>query len=307
MKNTIKKLMALALAALICCPMAACGDPDDENGANEKIDPHRTQLYVYNFYGGYGSDWLSAAKLRYEELHKDDIYEDGKKGIQIYINNQKTAIMGLSGQILDNRDEVYFTEYAYYYTLKNEGVLGDISEAVTKPLEEYGESRSIKDKMSRDQQAYYGVGEGDEAKYYAVPHYAGYSGLIYNIDLFEEEGYYFAKTPSDNTREGRFIDKFNTVRSAGPDGEFGTSDDGLPATYEEFFVLCDFIADNGQTPIIWNGANYKDYLNNLTQALIADYEGLDQMMLNYTLNGTATSLSKISGGNLVAGGEILRA
>lgn len=136
--------------------------------------------------------------------------------------------MGLSGQILDNRDEVYFTEYAYYYTLKNEGVLGDISEAVTKPLEEYGESRSIKDKMSRDQQAYYGVGEGDEAKYYAVPHYAGYSGLIYNIDLFEEEGYYFAKTPSDNTREGRFIDKFNTVRSAGPDGEFGTSDDGLP-------------------------------------------------------------------------------
>ncbi len=300
MKNTIKKFMALALAALICCPMAACGDPDDENGANEKIDPHRTQLYVYNFYGGYGSDWLSAAKLRYEELHKDDIYEDGKKGIQIYINNQKTAIMGLSGQILDNRDEVYFTEYAYYYTLKNEGVLGDISEAVTKPLKEYGESRSIKDKMSRDQQAYYGVGEGDEAKYYAVPHYAGYSGLIYNIDLFEEEGYYFAKTPSDNTREGRFIDKFNTVRSAGPDGEFGTSDDGLPATYEEFFVLCDFIADNGQTPIIWNGANYKDYLNNLTQALIADYEGLDQMMLNYTLNGTATSLSKISGGNLVA-------
>ena len=35
MKNTIKKFMALALAALICCPMAACGDPDDENGANE--------------------------------------------------------------------------------------------------------------------------------------------------------------------------------------------------------------------------------------------------------------------------------
>ena len=147
MKNTIKKLMALALAALICCPMAACGDPDDENGANEKIDPHRTQLYVYNFYGGYGSDWLSAAKLRYEELHKDDIYEDGKKGIQIYINNQKTAIMGLSGQILDNRDEVYFTEYAYYYTLKNEGVLGDISEAVTKPLEEYGSRRGGRGKI----------------------------------------------------------------------------------------------------------------------------------------------------------------
>lgn len=299
MRKTVKSILTAMLVFAVCGPAAACATPEvPGGGSDEQIDTSKTQIYVYNFYGGYGSDWLSAAKARYEELHKDDVYEEGKKGVQIYVNNQKTAISGISGQILDSRDEVYFTEYAYYYTLKSEGVLGDITEAVTTPLTEYGETRSVVDKMSAEQQAYYGVGNGGTTSYYAVPHYAGYSGLVYNIDLFEEEGWFFAKTPSDNTRDGRFVDKYNTERSAGPDGEYGTSDDGLPATYEEFFLLCDMISDSGATPLIWTGANYKDYLNNLIQALAADYEGLEQMMLNYTLTGEADSLIKIVGGEI---------
>ncbi len=287
-------LLCAAIAAASCLSAASCG-PQQRPG-EEAVDPNRTQIYVYNFYGGYGSDWLAAAKTRFEEKHKDDTnWEEGKQGVQVIIRNKKDAVMGISSQILANTEEVYFTEYAYYYTLLGEGVLGDITGAVTDPLSEYGETRSIADKLSAEQRSYFGVAEEDGTHYYGLPHYAGYSGLIYNIDLFDEEGFYFAKTPSDNTRDGRFIDQYNTEKSAGPDGVEGTFDDGLPATYEEFFTLCDYIADSGTVPVIWNGEDYWHYLNNLVQALQADYEGLDQTMLNYTLNGEAETLATLSG------------
>lgn len=287
-------MLCAVVASVSCLSVAACGT--QRMPGEEAVDPNRTQIYVYNFYGGYGSDWLSALKTRFEEEHKNDTnWEEGKTGVQVIIRNKKDAVMGISSQILANTEEVYFTEYAYYYTLLGEGVLGDISEAVTQPLSEFGETRSIADKLSEEQRTYFGVEQEGETHYYGLPHYAGYSGLIYNIDLFEEEGYYFAKTPSDNTRDGRFVDQYNTERSAGPDGVEGTFDDGLPATYEEFFTLCDYIADGGAIPVTWNGEDYWHYLNNLVQALQADYEGLDQTMLNYTLNGDATTLATVSG------------
>ena len=62
--------------------------------------------------------------------------------------------MSFYSQIPDNRDEVYFTEYALYYTLRNEGVMADITDALTMPLTEYGEEESIIDKLSSEQRAY---------------------------------------------------------------------------------------------------------------------------------------------------------
>lgn len=313
MTKGLKKLLTLLLAGLLCFPIAACGGTRGPGGGGgggfqqEEIDPDRYQLYVYNFNGGYGSDWLAAVKARYEELHKNDVYPGGKVGVQIYINPQKTSIESITNQILDNRDEIYFTEYAYYYTLKDAGVLRDITDAVTADLAAYGdpEGTTIESKMTGEQKAYYGITEDDgKVHYYGLPHYSGYSGLIYNVDMFEQNGYYFVKDPVlTGALDDYFIYNADDVRSAGPDGTYDTDDDGLPATYEEFFLLCQYIQGAGQTPVIWTGANNTDYLNNLLQALVADYEGLDQMMLNYNLGSgtvkTATDLGTIQNGQFV--------
>ena len=307
MKNKFKKTVAALLATLICFSMGACVGPGIDNPNNpgidnEQIDKSKTQLYVFNFYGGFGSDWLAAAKKKYEEMHKDDVYEEGKKGIQIYVNNQKTQANAIQSQILDNRDEVYFTEYGYYHTMRAEGVFGDITEAVTADLGKFGdkEGSTIEKKLTDEQKAYYGVQDSDgKTHYYAIPHYSSYTGIVYNVDLFKEKGYYFAKEPTGSTLADYFIEDDTVTKSAGPDGIEGTDDDGLPATYDEFFMLCDFIAQDGNKPFTWMGNRYYDYLNSLMTSFVADYEGIDQMMLNYTFSGKATTLGTIQGGNFV--------
>lgn len=310
MKGKFKRIIATMLAAVTCFSLGACaGGPDNPDNPNvpgiddEQIDTLKTQLYVFNFYGGYGSDWLAAAKKKYEDLHKDDVYEEGKKGIQIYVNNQKSTAGAVQSQILDNRDEVYFTEYAYYYSMKAEGVLGDITDAVTADLSSFGDKAgsTIVGKLTDEQKEYYGVAESDgKTHYYAIPHYSAYTGIVYNKDLFDQKGYYFAKTPAGTENiSDYFIYNDDDERSAGPDGVEGTDDDGLPATYDEFFMLCDYIVQDGGTPLVWTGANYCDYLNSLMMSMATDYEGLDQTMLNYTLDGAATDLGKSQNGQFV--------
>ncbi len=295
MKKTLKKVLASVLAVMMCFSLFVGCAPTDP-GNEEQIDVTRSQLYVFNFNGGYGSAWLEQAKLRYEELHKDDVYEPGKKGIQVYINAQKTGVEALSSSIVDGRDEVFFTEYAYYYTLKNRGVLGDMTAAVTADLGAYGDpaGTTIESKLTAEQKNYYGVVEEDGTHYYGIPHYAGYGGLMYNVDMFEQNKYYFTANPLSDDLADQFIYTADEERSAGPDGQTGTYDDGLPATYEQFWQLCEWIAQAGKTPVMWNGANNADYLNYLNRSLAVDYEGLDQMMINYTLEGTAETLGTIN-------------
>lgn len=315
MKKFVKKLLTAALSATMLFSVVACAPPEVEDDGTElpteQIDTSKTQLFINNFYGGYGSDWLSAVKARYEELHKDDVYETGKKGVQIYINNKKEQASAVASQILDNRDEIYFSEYSYYRTLKSDGVLLDITDAVTADLAAYGDpaGTTIESKLTAQQKEFYGIVESGATHYYGLPHYAGYTGIVYNVDLFDQKGYYFRKgyeeytdfsNPDSIVYEDTFIlrDK-NAEKSAGPDGEEGTSDDGLPTTYEEFFLLLKCIQSGGDTAISWNGANNPDYLQHLLQALAVDFEGVEQTMLNYNFNGSATSLGTVSGGTFV--------
>lgn len=322
MKKFIKKMLAAMLSATMMFSIAACAppevdDPDnpDNPAITEEIDASKTQLYINNFYGGYGSDWLAAVKKRYEELHKDDVYEEGKKGIQIYINNKKVQASSISSEILSNRDEIYFSEYSYYRTLKSDGVLLDITDAVKGDLQPYGDpaESTIEKKLTAQQQEFYGIEENGTTHYYGLPHYSGYTGIVYNVDLFEKEGYYFVdgyESLSGNRRFKGAKGNENKAKSKGPDGKTGivdgvdcSADDGLPTTYDEFYELIAYIQGGGTTAIAWNGANNPDYLGHLMEAFVADFEGLDQMMLNYNLGDSgiaANDLGTIDGsGNFV--------
>lgn len=109
--------------------------------------------------------------------------------------------------------------------------------------------------------------------------------MVYDIDLWKNKGFYISK-------DGDFTKNLKNL-SVGRDGVPGTSDDGLPATYEEFAKLMKKLRDDTRKPILYC-ANGTDYVANFLYNYWTDYEGLDEMMLNYTFEGTAKDLINVS-------------
>lgn len=292
-----KKLLAIITACLFsalfalggCTPSSERpgGGGDDEFGLATTIDNNRTTLFVSNFNGGFGERWLKAAAKRYEELHKDDVYEKGKKGVQIWIDNSKTGGKDTLANIESSRDAIFFTEYVYASDYADSGKVLDLSSIIKDPLTEYGETRSIKDKMTKEQQDYFVLGSGENIECYVLPHYQSFRGIVYDVDLFENELLYFSA--NENNGNDGFITSKDDTRSAGPDGQSPSYDDGLPSTYEDFFKLCDRMVEQGIKPVIWSGSN-QAYFTDFLAALALDYEGLDDAMLNFTFDGTAYNL-----------------
>lgn len=302
MKKHFKVVMTLALVATMSGSMVACGEGGilNRDDDNVKIDSSKTQFYVSNFDGGFGDEWLYKAIDRFNAVYGETSFEDGKVGVQFHIDPSKNQGGAIAETIKTSRNAVFFTETVNYYDYVNEGLAADITDIVTEPLTAYGESGTIADKFNTQQRNFYKTSDG---KYYGIPHYAAYNGITYDVDLFEKKNFYFAadtsvdatttkyNTARNNGNNGFIYDKTET-RSNGPDGKPNTYDDGLPATYEEMFLLCDYIVGAGCTPFIWTGQFRWDYIRALVGAIGADFEGYDQMMLHYTYDGMAEHLVK---------------
>ena len=280
----MKKILIVMLTFILSFGVVGC------KRGGEKVDKSKTQLYVATFDGGFGSSWMDAVEKRFEAKYANVSFESGKKGVQIIAKPEReltneTLVAKLSGMT----HEVFFSEAINYYELQSRNLLYDISEAITKPINwdfvegkvdsSDPETKSIEEKMARDvHKEYFGA----DGKYFGLPFYEATYGIVYDIDLFENKMLYLR----DGGKE--LIRSATDKRSAGPDGEYNTSDDGLPATYDEFFKLCDYMVNMKITPITWNGVS--PYVNALVESLQADYEGEEQMRINYTASGTATNI-----------------
>ena len=288
----------MLLALVITVGLGACkrdSYPGLESfGPPETQDLSKTQLYVGSWDGGLRSDWLYEWKRRFEELHAETSFEEGKKGVQIWVNMSKSYALEGAATTIKNLsaptdDEVIITEQCSYYSLKN--VALDITDVISTPLTEYGETQSILDKMNAGDTEYLGIESNGTTSYYALPWYQSFFGINYDIDLFDEKCFYFGTDDpayKDYIDSDGFILDIAVPKSAGPDGVKGTSDDGLPATYDDFFKLCDKMDENGVTPICWTGA-VKDYLNFFTTSLANDAMGYDDAVLQYEMDGGTTS------------------
>jgi hypothetical protein len=289
MKKFIKKsLPCLLLASATLCTASACGG----NNPNK----NKATLYVYSFTSGFGDEWLTSLITDYEEKMKD-VEIDGKVGIHIEPTAEKSDVDG--SQMAGRSETVYFLEQKDYYDLVAKNYIADITEAVTS-VSPY-DNKTLESKMFEDQKAYFARQSNGQTRYYAYPHYFTSFGIVYDVELFDEKGYYFADGYSEDAGlEYMFVQSAGDTKTAGPDGEKGNADDGLPTTYQEFLWLCDYIATIGNdNPLIWSGEHRHSYLSHFINALATDYEGLEQMRLNYSFDGKATDLGKIVNGAFV--------
>lgn len=297
----MKKIITLGLITMLLFVATACGGPQTPSSGDkrppEKIQDEKTQLYVSNYDGGYGTEWLYAVKDRFEAEYAETEFEEGKKGVQIIVHADKDGYYGVE---LYNRmgvtsDEVFFSEGLNFNDFVHSDYLLGLNDVVKN---KNFDGKTILSKMSDEQRNSLEL----EGNYYVIPHYVGCGGINYDIDLFNSKKLYYAKdgAPSELGYGGKA--KYTDLageRSAGPDGEYGTYDDGLPATYDELFALCGYMKQaKGITPFCWTGQYHTTYSKWILSALAADYEGKEQMMLNYEFNGTATHLATVSGSGI---------
>lgn len=272
-KNKIKLVGCALVGISVAATLASCGFNKGEDD-----DSTKTQIYVSSFCRGFGGEWLTNYKKEFEALHENDSYETGKKGVQVVIRNDLTPAEDLIGQIKGNKYEIYFTEQTDYYKMLVMDEVGDLTDCVKGKIA--GEDKSIEDKMSADQKAFMNV----NGKYYGIPHYTGYVGLTYDVDLFNSKYLYFAKS-------GGFVTSTNTEKSAGPDGQLGTKDDGLPVTYDDFIKLCNTMVARNIIP--FTIPSEADYNRLFINSMVATNVGFDQMNLCYTCDGTLTDLISV--------------
>lgn len=291
MKSNRKVVALVLVAAQIAAVTALSGCRKEDGGI--VINKEQTQLYVSSYTGGYGAQWLEKANKRFQDAFADKKFEAEKTGVQIVPIQGKENGTELFSKIKGNKADVFLTEGVYMKDFVDAGYVEEITDIVTEKMTEYGESKSIEDKLTKEQKEYYGMKKPDgSTAYYMIPHYQSFRGLIYDRDLFNEEKFFIAKNgaPSERLQEGgAFSGTYSftnesSPRSAGPDGKYKTSDDGLPATYEEFYALCARIKKKGMTPVSYAGS-VQDYYNDFMTAMEINDIGREAGAAKYSLKG----------------------
>lgn len=277
MKKVISLAVILFMVVTNAFGLVAC-TPNEDSGT-------KTILNIYNYGGGFGSAWLDSLEKRFETEFEEYSFEEGKVGVDVRYDDPKTNGMDEVAATQGSGTDIYFCQEINYYdaAVQTKAFL-DITDVVTQPLTEFDESKSIKDKFTESQDAYLNI----DGKYYGIPHYLSNMGITYDVDFFEQNKLYFSKN-------GGFVSSGTdkSLRAAGPDGDITTDyDNGLPATYDEFMTLCQKIKTiNDSIPVYMKGAS-DGYLHQFLCSLYADYEGVEQMLLNFNFNGTAKDLVK---------------
>lgn len=292
-KRIIALMATLLMGATTISAFSGCGG---EEIIDSNYDASKAALTVGTYAGGVGKAWLEDAADRFEAAYATKTF-GGKTGVQITVLADKVEYGGENLREKPLKADVYFTEGVNYYTFVDRNKAADITDIVTGTLDDFGETgKTIESKLDG---AYKNFLKSIDGKYYMLPFYDGFYGFVYDVDLFEEAGLYFDDDGDflDGLEKGASdTDKaaFEASKSNGPDGKDGTYDDGLPATYAQMIELADEIVRKGYMPFCYSGST--EYVDKAFRSYIVDYEGYDQMLLNYTLNGTANLVTSVENG-----------
>lgn len=298
MKKILCNVMALAMVAGLTCGVAACGTTT----VVEEIDENKVQLYIASYNGGGGYKWLDDpsddtaddAESRFEAKYANTTFGD-KTGVQVIVESSKAfSASKVKDSLATSSYDMYFAPADYYMHVAQKEFL-DITDMVqaVNPVD----NKSIESKLEAEKRSVLKVDE----KYYALPYYETSQGITYDADLFNENKLYFSKE-MDNDGMRKFVTtKDATNLSCGPDAVYGTYDDGLPSTYQEFYKLMDQMISGkgGETiiPFAFNGHGNAEYTNMLMSALSANMAGIDAIKAHANFNTNGKTLKVVTGFN----------
>ncbi len=303
MRKNKTKILALGLACALTFGAAGCGNGNigkDSGTSGGGTASQVTQISIREWGGTSSStSWLQDSINRFTKLKENESYEEGKKGVKITRSSNKDNDYTSS---IPDYDIIMDENKANMYDMQTRGYLADINDLV-KGMESKIEPQLLA-KL-----------KGADGKYYALPHYSYDVGISYNVDLFESLKLYIAAPEetdvvnykgdllSADSAGVNFIGSDAAKKSCGPDGKYGTYDDGLPSSLEEFIVLCSYIKNKGVNPFalsaVGEGGNYAFML---IEALWSGLVGTDAMKAT-TCNFTDAEVEVVKDGALAYTGE----
>ena len=286
----ISKILSILLVC-VCLGSALFGCSGSSGGTN--IDTGKSQLYVGSYNGGYGTKWLEdiAKDFENDPIISSTSFEKGKTGVQVIIDPKENFIgQTLAENIKGNKNNIIFAEQVYYDEMVKQNLLLDITDVMTT---EPSTGDGILENKLLDWQKE--VLKTSDGKYYAIPHYQIFNGMIYDKDLFDEYGLYIPLYPDTDANEYGFLDDPSYEKSYGPDGKPETEDDGLPTTYDELKKLINYMAsDTDITPFIWTGKS-KGYLHKIVASASAAYNGNEGILVQATFNSNGKEMDVVTG------------
>ncbi len=304
-----KRILATALSTLMLVAsmgsIAACGGGSGSTGGNNSNKyvynvpgDNKLTIKVKNFGGGPGNVWLEEAAERFAELKLNEQYGN-KTGV--YITYEPTYSQNTSSMAGDSTS-IFFDERASDpNVLAQNSLLLNLDSIVTDTTREGGSLESKIFESSKD-----GI-KGKDGSYYALPHYEYYTGLSYNRTTFDDLLAYFAAEDEDNVYpysskygKANFVGDLTAVKSVGPDGKSGTTDDGLPCSLDEFILLCDYIKTESEgeiAPLTVSGLHYK-YVEYIVIGFWSSLAGAEQMRNYYNCTGAIEVVDRDEDGDL---------
>lgn len=307
-KVLAKKVLAMVVVLVVACCAFFTGCTNATQTGSNRENENATLIKVGNFDGGIGDEWLYALKKRFEDAYKDVSFEEGKMGVEVSITTDKKFIAtSYSTSIASEDYDIIFTERFNYndWVTGNggKGYLKDISAIINDTIP--GEEKSIAQKIDSTVLDFY----NRDGAVYAIPFWESYYGISYDIDLFKDKGFYLRGDANNNYKAIKTNGEYSFVGpnkfaadgtttedlSYGPDGKHGTYDDGLPATYEEFYAMMDYMVANGVTPFVWAG-KYPGYFSMFLTSLWVNHNGADEVIASFDLENESARLIDIENG-----------
>ena len=296
MKKFLSMVMCLFIA-LTPVMMIGCGGGTGEESevSIPEADAGKTNVYVEVKSGGTGYKWLVDAGTRFSSLKENEVYEPGTQGVVIIpktsdnpsINNAESsnsAIIDVMGQ-------------ANIASAAREGRILPIDDVLTTVNDTRdGAPISPLEKIPETQRSRY-IYNGS---YYAGPSCEYYPVVSYDRNLFDERHFYLARPEAHSNLDLTLFESGilgqdfyflsdstgndENLKSCGPDGEYGTDDDGLPSSLFEYIALCEYIKSFGFYPLNFTGS-YAYYSNFLMSALYTSLQGYEGARNNYDFDG----------------------
>lgn len=319
----MKKLLTIVLALLMIfssSALTACG-----TGSENNYNSTKTQLYVGLFKAGLGREWLDRAKIDFEEKYKDVSFEEGKQGVEVVIDYKvaEFKVGTFQSNVPSLVNSIYFLDQSDYAGYSSLGILKNVNNYLNKDV--YDDNGDLIDITFNAENSALSFGEGGttsmmdimneeyvysmkhiDGNYYAAPYRNIVTGVIYDADYFNSAKLYFFKDENPETGEKFGATQADIDRGSnedgsleigyGPDGVKGTTDDGMPETWNDFMTLID---NMGSTyPFVWSGAeNYQKMY--MYMDIWANYEGYDNFKLNYSFEGEHSELGEIKPSNAI--------